>query len=52
MPTTSLHQLAYNTSAETAANTVTVYARAKITSTQPAATDYTDTLTIVAAGSF
>jgi hypothetical protein len=52
LTSTQLRQLAYNTNAETAANTVTVYARAKITSTQPAATDYTDTLTIVAAGSF
>ena len=52
LTSTQLRQLAYNTNAETAANTVTVYARAKIASTQPAATDYTDTLTIVAAGSF
>ena len=50
--TSLLKQLAYNTAAETGANTVTIYAKAKIVSTQAAATDYTDTLTVVAAGSF
>lgn len=35
-----------------AGDTVDIVARAKIASTQAAATDYTDTLTVVAAGSF
>jgi hypothetical protein len=50
--TTTLNQLAYNTSIETVANTVTIYPRAKISALQAAATDYTDVLTVVAAGSF
>ena len=50
--TSLLKQLAYSTVAETSANTVTIYAKAKIVSTQASATDYTDVLTVVAAGSF
>lgn len=45
------HQMAYLTGAQTG-TTVTINVRAKIASTQPAAADYTDTLVVVAAGSF
>lgn len=44
-------QMAYLTGAQSG-TTVTINVRAKIASTQPAASDYTDTLVIVAAGSF
>ncbi len=49
--TTLYEQMASNT-APTAGDTVTINARAKISATQAAASDYTDTLTITAAGSF
>ena len=45
------HQMAYKTGVQTG-TTVTINARAKVASTQAAASDYTDTLTVVAAGSF
>jgi hypothetical protein len=45
------HQMAYLTGAQSG-TTVTINVRAKIASTQPAASDYTDTLVVVAAGSF
>lgn len=45
------HQMAYKTGAQTG-TTVVINVRAKIASTQPAATDYTDTLVVTAAGSF
>lgn len=44
-------QMAYLTGAQSG-TTVTINVRAKVASTQPAATDYTDTLVVVAAGSF
>ncbi len=49
--TTLFQQMASNT-APTAGDTVTINARAKIPATQTAANDYSDTLTITAAGSF
>lgn len=45
------HQMAYKTGAQTG-TTVVINVRAKIASTQPAASDYTDTLVVTAAGSF
>lgn len=45
------HQMAYLTGAQTG-TTVTINVRAKVPSTQAAASDYTDTLVVVAAGSF
>jgi hypothetical protein len=45
------HQMAYLSGAQSG-TTVTINVRAKIASTQPAASDYTDTLVVVAAGSF
>ncbi len=51
IPTTLFRQMATKTTPGTT-DTVVINARAKIASTQAAASDYTDTLTIVAAGSF
>lgn len=45
------HQMAYLTGAQSG-TTVTINVRAKVAATQAAATDYTDTLVVVAAGSF
>lgn len=45
------HQMAYLTGAQSG-TTVTINVRAKIASTQAAASDYTDTLVVTAAGSF
>lgn len=49
--TTGFHQMANKTGAQTG-TVVTINVRAKIPTTQPAATDYTDTLVVTAAGSF
>lgn len=49
--TVGFHQMANKTGAQTG-TVVTINVRAKIPTTQPAATDYTDTLVVVAAGSF
>jgi hypothetical protein len=51
IPTTLFQQMATKTTPG-ATDTVVINARAKIVSTQTAANDYTDTLTVVAAGSF
>lgn len=48
---TVFHQMAYLTGAQSG-TTVTISVRSKIASTQPAASDYTDTLVVVASGSF
>jgi hypothetical protein len=48
----TFHETAYHYGAETAAETVDLRVRAKAAATTPAATDYTDTLTVTAAGSF
>lgn len=45
------HQMAYLTGVQSG-TTVVINARSKVASTQPAASDYSDTLTVVAAGSF
>lgn len=50
-PSTTYDQLASKGSA-VSGNVVTINARAKISATQQAASDYTDTLTITAAGNF
>ncbi len=50
-PSTTFDQIASN-SAPVSGNQITINARAKVAGTQPAATDYTDTLTITAAGNF
>ena len=51
IPTTLFQQVATKTTPGVT-DTVVINARAKIVSTQTAANDYTDTLTVVAAGSF
>ncbi len=50
-PSTTFDQIA-SKNAPAAGNQVTIYARAKVSGTQKAATDYSDTLTITAAGNF
>jgi len=50
--TTLFREIATKTTPTSASDQITINARARAASTQAAATDYTDTLTITAAGSF
>lgn len=49
---TTAYNIAASATAAAAAETVTFTERARVATTQPAAADYTDTLTVVAAGMF